>query len=133
MSAGDNTFVASAGQLFDDVPSAERIGLFLGKPGHHLCIATVNGRAAGFVSGVETTHPDKGTEMFLYELAVDEQFRRRGIGTALVSALRARAEALGCYSMWVLTESDNDAAVRTYTSAGASPPTAHVMLEWTLP
>ncbi len=32
------------------------------------------------VSGVELTHPDKGTEMFLYELGVAERFRGRGIG-----------------------------------------------------
>ena len=25
-------------------------------------------------------HPDKGTEMLLYELGVDESYRRRGIG-----------------------------------------------------
>ena len=39
------------------------------------------------VTGVETTHPDKGTEMFLYELAVDEAARDRGVGRALVAAL----------------------------------------------
>jgi hypothetical protein len=32
-------------------------------------------RPVGMVTGVETTHPDKGTEMFLYELAVDETAR----------------------------------------------------------
>ena len=35
-------------------------------------IAYVDARPVGFVSGVEMTHPDKDTEMFLYELAVDE-------------------------------------------------------------
>ena len=44
-------------------------------------------RAVGFVSGVETTHPDKGTEMFLYELAVAEDARNRGVGRSLVAAL----------------------------------------------
>jgi ribosomal protein S18 acetylase RimI-like enzyme len=49
------------------------------------------GRALGFVSGIETTHPDKGTEMFLYELSVEEEARRRGVGTKLV---QARPQAL---------------------------------------
>ena len=31
----------------------------------------------GMVTGVETTHPDKGTEMFLYELSVDVGPHRR--------------------------------------------------------
>jgi ribosomal protein S18 acetylase RimI-like enzyme len=133
VSAGDDALVTAAGHLFDELPEPLGIDLFLGKPGHHMCIATMDGVVAGFITGVETTHPDKGTEMFLYELAVDESFRRRGIGSALVVALRARAEALGCYAMWVLTDSDNSAAVRTYTSAGASPPSSHVMFEWRLP
>jgi len=53
----------------------------------------------GFVSGVELTHPDKGSEMFLYELGVDAAARRRGVGRALVEALRALARRRGCYGM----------------------------------
>jgi hypothetical protein len=32
----------------------------------------------GFVTGVEMTHPDKGTEMFLYELSVARLLRHVG-------------------------------------------------------
>jgi ribosomal protein S18 acetylase RimI-like enzyme len=84
----------------------------------------------GFVSGVEMMHPDKGAEMFLYELSVAEPFRRRGIGSALVGALRELAEGRGCYGMWVLTDDDNVAACATYASAGAAAPTTHVMYAW---
>ena len=128
----DVSLVVSAAVLFDDAPRPEWSERFLSTAGHHLCLAFVDDVAAGFVSAVETTHPDKGTEMFLYELGVDERFRGRGIGAALVAALRDRARALGCYGMWVLTDADNDAAQRTYRAAGASPPTPQVMLEWDL-
>ena len=79
----------------------------------------------------ETKHPDKDTEMLLYELGVDEGFRRRGIGRALVDALGARAREHGCTSMWVLTEADNDAALATYAAAGAGAPSPQVMVDWT--
>jgi hypothetical protein len=46
---------------------------FLTDAGHHLSVAYGDDeRPVGFVSGVELTHPDKGTEMFLYELGLDE-------------------------------------------------------------
>ena len=60
------------------------------------------------------THPDKGTEMFLYELGVAQPYRRRRIGTALVMTLRQTAIDNGCYGMWVLTDVDNVAALATY-------------------
>jgi ribosomal protein S18 acetylase RimI-like enzyme len=82
------------------------------------------------VSGVEMTHPDKGTEMFLYELAVDDDHRQRGIGTALVNALRDLATANGCYDMWVLTDDDNEPALKTYKKSGTSESSSHVMLTW---
>lgn len=62
---------------------------------------------------MELTHPDKGTEMFLYELAVAEGQQRRGIGKALVAALARLARQANCYGMWVLTDDDNRAAVAT--------------------
>lgn len=83
------------------------------------------------ITGVEMTHPDKGTEMSLYELAVDEEQRRRGVGRALVEALGHLAAERGCYGMWVGTEPDNVAAIATYLSAGADQPEPFVTLTWT--
>ena len=128
---GDEDAVRDAGALFDAPPEPQATRRFLSEPGHHLLVAyDAGGAPAGFVSGVETTHPDKGTEMFLYELAVHEPARRQGIGTALVRALAAVARERGCYGMWVGVEADNEAALRTYARAGARPPAPHVSLEW---
>jgi len=76
------------------------------------------------------THPDKGTEMFLYELGVDERFRNQGIGKALVVAMADLARTSGCYGMWVLTDEDNAAAMHTYAAAGATDPQKQTMLSW---
>ncbi len=78
--------VVADSHLFDYEVRPEWAERFLTLPDHHLGIAYVDGSPAGFVSGVEVTHPDKGPEMFLYELAVDAQFQRRGIGNALMRA-----------------------------------------------
>ena len=122
--------VLAAPHLFDEPPTAEWAERFLTWPGHHLAMGYLDDVAVGFVSGVEMTHPDKGTEMFLYELAVDESSRGRGVGRALVEALAARARELGCYGMWVLTDADNDAALATYRAGGATEQSDHVMLTW---
>jgi len=124
--------LVAASHLFDQDVRRDVALRFVRQPDHHLCVAYVDGVAAGFVSGVETTHPDKGTEMFLYELGVDEAYRRRGVGGALVAALRDLARERGCYGMWVLTDADNAAALATYGSAGAVEPSEHVMLTWHL-
>jgi ribosomal protein S18 acetylase RimI-like enzyme len=128
---GDEAAVRAAGALFDTPPDGEATRRFLREPGHHLLVAfDTGGVAVGFVSGVETTHPDKGTEMFLYELGVAEPVRRRGIGAALVRALRALARERGCHGMWVGVDPGNTAALRTYARAGAGEPVPCVTLEW---
>jgi len=124
--------VRQAAHLFDEPVSDEAATRFLHDPIHHLLLAREGDRVVGFVSGVETTHPDKGTEMFLYELEVEPAARRQGHGRALVEALASLARDRGCYAMWVLTDADNDAALATYTSGGAGPATSHVMLTWDL-
>ena len=118
------------GPLFDYEPRLEATQRFLGNELHHLLAAFDGQQVVGFVSGVETTHPDKGTEMFLYELAVLDSYRRRGIGRALVEALAELARERGCYGMWVLTDNDNEAAVATYQSAGAHRQDRIVMFDW---
>ncbi|MHB9861601.1 GNAT family N-acetyltransferase [Streptomyces sp. YIM S03343] len=129
--------LTAAGHLFDHPVRAEWAEHFLAAPGHHLLLAYEGGEAGeeskegqdggaggaggavpvGFISGVETTHPDKGTEMFLYELAVAEPYRRRGIGRALIGRLAALARERGCYGMWVAVDAGNDVALAVYRAA----------------
>ena len=127
----DEAAVIEAGELFDRDPYPEATQRFLDQDGHHLLVAYGDGgEPAGFVSGVEVTHPDKGTEMFLNELGVDEAHRGRGIGTTLVAALAELAVARACTGMWVLTDADNTAALATYAAAGATRDGDQVMLSW---
>jgi ribosomal protein S18 acetylase RimI-like enzyme len=131
--AGSADAVAAVQPLFDHALRPEAVERFLADPTHHLLVAR-NGEpetARGFASGVEMTHPDKGTEMFLYELAVEQASRNQGIGRALVRALAELARERGCYGMWVLTEGGNPAALRAYAAAGGEREPAAVMFSWT--
>ena len=126
---GDGELVTVAAHLFDGPPIREATRHFLAMDGHHLLIAYEGDHAAGYVSGVEMTHPDKGTEMFLHELAVETTFQRRGIGRALVERLRALARERGCYGMWVLTDAENAGARSVYEHSGGSSESGQVVIE----
>ncbi|CAM3184434.1 GNAT family N-acetyltransferase [Stackebrandtia soli] len=121
--ATDVQRIIAAEALFDSPVQAAEADKFLRRQGHHLLIAyDDDGTPVGFVSGVEMVHPDKGTEMFLYELGVSDGHRRKGYGRALVTALAELARDRDCYGMWVLTEGENDAALATYRATGAERP-----------
>lgn len=122
--------LTAAQHLYDGPARQEWAERFLASDGHLMVIAYVDGVPAGFVSGIEMTHPDKGTEMCLYELSVDGPCRRRGIGRALTEALAAVARERGCYDMWVGVDLDNEAALATYRSAGAGDDGRFAMLTW---
>ncbi|WOX09791.1 GNAT family N-acetyltransferase [Streptomyces sp. N50] len=122
--------VTAAEHLFDGPVRTGWAERFLTADGHHLFLAYDGESVVGFVSGVETVHPDKGTEMLLYELAVAEPYRRGGIGRALVRRLAALARERGCYGMWVLIDTGNDIALATYRSAGGKDDGSCTVVTW---
>jgi aminoglycoside 3-N-acetyltransferase I len=129
----DPAAVHLAADLFDSPPLAAATERFLAEPNHHLLFAyDGTGRAIGMISGVEMTHPDKGTEMFIYELGVAPAARLQGVGSSLVAALAQVARENDCYGMWVGTETDNEAALATYRRAGAGEEARFVLLNWDL-
>lgn len=88
-------------------------------------VAEQDGAEIGFVYGYVLQRPyGKGPELFVYELSVDEPYRRQGIATLLMRALLAEeAEA------FVLTEPENDAANAVYRALGGKRSEV-VMWEW---
>ncbi|MFG2434327.1 GNAT family N-acetyltransferase [Streptomyces sp. NPDC048508] len=122
--------LTAAEYLFDNPVRPEWARRFLETQGHHLFLAYERDDPVGFVSGVETVHPDKGTEMFLYELAVAEPFRRRGIGRALVRELASLARERGCYGMWVGVDTGNDVALAVYRSADGKDDGTCTVVTW---
>lgn len=117
-------------RLFDRSLDEACVSRFLAQPGHHLLFAWSGAEPVGFISGMELTHPDKGTEMYVNELGVAKTARRRGVASALIRALNQVAAESGCRAVWVATEPSNRAAVATYLRAGAAPAENAVIFTW---
>ncbi|MFC4337472.1 GNAT family N-acetyltransferase [Salininema proteolyticum] len=122
--------IRAAEAAFDQEVIPQAAQRFLDEPGHHILVAFDGERGVGFISGVETTHPDKGTEMFLYELGVVESHQGQGVGRSLIEALSTLARECGCFGMWVLTERTNRAAMAAYQAAGGTDAGDSVMIDW---
>lgn len=91
---------------------------FLNDPRHHFVAAMDGGVVVGFASGVHYIHPDKPAQMFINEVGVAETHRGRGIGRKVVQRIVELARELECSEAWVLTDRENEAALRMYERAG---------------
>ena len=86
---------------------------------HILVVALDAGAPVGWVYGYELPRVDRKETMFLlYEIDVDEVYRRRGIGTELLRRFRDLAPG----AVWLLTNESNEPAMRLYQSAGGERP-----------
>jgi GNAT superfamily N-acetyltransferase len=82
-------------------------------------------RVCGFATAYRLQRVDRRrAEVLLYEIGVNEAFQRRGVGTALVAAVKHWAREVSADEVWVLTERDNTAAMALYAATGgeADPP-----------
>ena len=102
------------------VPSDEEAVAVLAREELPIWVAEIDGELAGFAYAHILLRVDGDTSVFLYELDVDERFRRRGLGRALVEEARELAERVGAKEMWVETSYDNEPARRTYSAAGGA-------------
>jgi ribosomal protein S18 acetylase RimI-like enzyme len=115
---GDEGEVARFEEEFDHKVLADEARRFLTDERHLLLLGYVQNRPAGFVSAVEVFHPDKRSELFLNEIAVMDEARRRGVARALIEELKRVGHERGCVGMWVLTDEDNVAAMGLCRSTG---------------
>jgi aminoglycoside 3-N-acetyltransferase I len=65
------------------------------------------------------------SEIYIYDLAVDAEHRRRGIATALIRQLQNIAAARAAHVIFVQADIDDAPAVELYTKMGVRENIAH--------
>jgi GNAT superfamily N-acetyltransferase len=117
----DVVLAAELDALFDEGMSwdAKQGQQFLAHPDTLLLVARWDGKAFGFLSAYRLQRFDhRRAEVLLYEIGVEEPFRRRGVGRALVEEAKRWAAGVGADELWVLTEDDNAPARALYAATG---------------
>ena len=72
----------------------------------------------GLVGYVLTKFEQERSEVYIYDLAVAQTHRRRGIATRLIDELRSIAREIGAYVIYVQADPPDAPAVALYESVG---------------
>jgi ribosomal protein S18 acetylase RimI-like enzyme len=65
------------------------------------------------------------SEIYIYDLAVHEQHRRKGVATALIEELKRLAVERGAYVIYVQADYGDEAAIALYTKLGTREDVMH--------
>jgi aminoglycoside 3-N-acetyltransferase I len=88
--------------------------------------AIENGSVIGGLAAYELKKFEQPrSEIYIYDLAVAETARRRGIATALIEALKPIASARGAEVIFVQADYGDDPAVALYTKLGTREDVMH--------
>ncbi len=69
------------------------------------------------------------SEIYIYDLAVAESHRRRGVATALIGALKRIAAERGAYVIFVQADLGDEPAIALYTKLGVREDVLHFDIE----
>jgi aminoglycoside 3-N-acetyltransferase I len=101
------------------VPSDAYLTALLAKP-HFIALAALHGQEiVGGIAAYELEKFERArSEIYIYDLAVEEAHRRKGVATALIRTLRGIASDRGAYVIFVQADRGDEPAIRLYESLG---------------
>lgn len=89
-------------------------------------VAVIGGEVVGGLAGyVLPKFEQARSEFYLYDLAVDEAHRRRGVASAVIAELRRIAAARGFSVIFVQADVGDDPAIALYTKLGSCEDVLH--------
>ena len=114
------------GEAFEDVgtyqnavPAEDYLRALLQRP-HFIVLVAMSGDEV--IGGLAAYQLDKfeqdRREIYIYDLAVSEQHRRRRVATSLIVELKRLARERGVYVIYVQADKGDEAAIRLYESLG---------------
>ena len=114
------------GEAFNDIPTYQNtipseayLRSFL-EDEHRIALVALDGETVvgGLVAYVLTKFEQERKEVYIYDLAVAEAHRRRGIATELIRQLKTVAKECGAYVIFVQADKGDTAAIKLYGSLG---------------
>ena len=122
------------GEAFDEPatyndarPSADYLARLLARD-HFIALAAFDGEEV--VGGLAAYFLDKfeqeRSEIYIYDLAVAQPHRRRGLATALIAELQRIASERGSWVIFVQADPGDDPAIALYTKLGVREDVLHV-------
>jgi aminoglycoside 3-N-acetyltransferase I len=101
------------------LPSDEYLKGLLAKP-HVIVLTAIKNEnvIGGIVAYVLDKYEQEISEIYLYDLAVAEEFRRQGIARALIESLKVIAKGVGASVLFVQADREDEPAIKLYQSLG---------------
>lgn len=136
LATGDVAEMAEANRLFLEVFAEEgyhgppagpdHLAKILADPKFVALVARIDGAMVGALAGYELVKFEaERSEFYIYDLAVIEAYRRRGVATALIEALKPIARAAGGWMMFVQADPVDAPAVALYEKLGVREEVLH--------
>jgi aminoglycoside 3-N-acetyltransferase I len=123
------------GEAFDDPqtytaqpPSSTYLADVLAMQHVHVVVATLDGgKVVGGLVAYELPKLEQArSEIYIYDLAVSEPHRRKGIATALIEHLREIALRRGAWVIYVQADYGDEPAIALYTKLGTREDVMHL-------
>jgi len=103
----------------DNQPSDEYLRRLMSSDSFLAVAALAGGQVVGGLTAYLLPKPEmESAEAYIYDLAVDESHRRRGIATALIRRLREEVAELGATVIFVQADAEDDEAIALYETIG---------------
>jgi aminoglycoside 3-N-acetyltransferase I len=125
--------MALFGRAFEDEdnyqgapPSDDYVRGYLSNPGNILLVATDGDAVTGALAAYVLQKFERArSEVYIYDLAVDEAHRRKGIAMALIERLKVVARERGAYVIYVQADYGDDPAINLYSKLGTREDVMH--------
>lgn len=112
------------------VPSDEYLEALLAREDFIPLVAVADGKVVGGLAAyVLHKFEQERSEIYIYDLAVLEAYRRQHIATGLINKLREIARERGAWVIYVQADHGDDPAVKLYESLGTREDVLHFDIE----